>query len=311
MHIAVGKSNKGKKQFFKYGVLSLMALPALVYFIVNNYMPMFYMFIAFKKISWKLGLFGSPWVGLDNFKFLFTTPDAWLMTRNTIGYNLLFLVISPVVSIFMAVLLAEIAGKLLRKLYQSAFIIPSLVSMTVVGYALYAFLNPTLGFVNTILGKVGKDGPDWYNVSAYWPYILTFTHIWKGCGYGSIVYLASIVGIDQSFYEAALIDGAKRSQKIRYITIPMIMPVVITLLLLNVGRIFYSDFGLFYQVPMNAGLLKKATLVIDVYVYKMLITQGDLAKSSAAGFYQSMVGFALVMLSNLVVRKIDPDSALF
>lgn len=306
-----GTELKKKKQWKRYLPLTLMALPAIIYLLVNNYLPYAGLSIAFKKVNFRDGIWNSPWCGLDNFKFLFSSPDTARITMNTILYNLVFIFTGLVGSVAMAILLSELQSSGSRKFFQSSFIIPYLVSMTVVGYIVYAFLDPRLGLVNKMLEALGKEPVEWYVESKYWPYILAFVNFWKNTGYSSILYLASITSIDRSLYEAAALDGATRWQRIRYITLPSLVPLMVTLTLLNVGRIFYSDFGLFYQVPMASGMLQSTTEVIDTYVYRMLIISGDIGKSSAAGFYQSIVGAILVIVSNLIARKVSPENALF
>lgn len=310
--ILVTKKRSSAKTFKRYLPLSLMALPAVIFFLINNYMPIFGLFIAFKDVNYVDGIFKSPWAGIKNFKYLFSSPDSFLITRNTIVYNLVFIFFGLILAVSVAILLNEIRGAIMPKVYQTAFIIPYLVSYTVVGYVLYAFLSPDYGLANSFITNIlGGEAVNWYNEASKWPPILVFVHLWKGCGYSSVLYLAAIVGIDSSFYEAAIIDGAGRWQKIRYITLPMILPVIITLTLLAVGRIFYADFGLFYQTTLNSGMLQSTTSVIDTYVYRALIQTGDIGMSAAAGFYQSIVGFVLVMITNLTVRKISSEDALF
>lgn len=307
---AVGHTTT-RKFFRNYGALSLMALPAVVYFIINNYMPMAGVVIAFKRLNYVQGIWNSPWVGLANFRFLFATPDAFIITRNTVLYNLVFIALNLILSVMVAILLNEISGTGMHRFYQSAFVVPYMVSYAVIGYVVYAFLSPDHGLLNSAIVNVfGGKAIDWYTSPQYWPYVLVLTNAWKSVGYGSILYLAAIVGIDGEFYEAALIDGAGRWQRIRYITIPMILPVVITLTLLNIGHIFTANFGLFYQTTMNSGMLP-TTNVIDTYVYRALMNTGDMGMSSAAGFYQSIVNFCLVLLANAVVRKISRENALF
>lgn len=306
-----GTALRKRKQWERYLPLTLMALPAIAYLLINNYLPYVGLSIAFKKVNFRDGVWNSPWCGLDNFKFLFSSPDAFRITMNTILYNLVFIFTGLIGSVATAILLAELRGSGSRKFFQSSFIVPYLVSMTVVGYIVYAFLDPRLGLVNKLLEMLGKDTVEWYVESKYWPYILVFVNFWKNTGYSSILYLASITGIDQSLYEAAALDGSSRWQRIRYITLPSLVPLMVTLTLLNVGRIFYADFGLFYQVPMASGMLQRTTEVIDTYVYRMLIISGDIGRSSAAGFYQSIVGAILVVVSNLFARKVSPENALF
>ncbi|RKP56243.1 sugar ABC transporter permease [Cohnella endophytica] len=304
--------NRFGRKLRKFGPLYLMMIPGLIYLAINNYLPMFGLSIAFKDINYRKGIWGSDWIGLKNFEYLFKTSDAYLITRNTILYNVAFIIIGLVVAVGVAILLNEIKNKIASRLYQSLIILPFLISMVLVSYLVYAMLSIDNGFVNkTILPALGLDPISWYNEPKYWPYILVFVNVWKGAGYACIVYLAAIIGIDPEYYEAATLDGASKWQQIRKITIPLISPVIIMLTLLGIGRIFYSDFGLFYQVPMNSGALFDTTNVIDTYVFRGLMQLGDIGMSSAAGFYQSLVGFILVLLSNYIVRKINRENALF
>ncbi|WP_261304216.1 ABC transporter permease [Paenibacillus andongensis] len=301
-----------KKRIWKYSPLYLMMLPGIAYLIINNYLPMFGLTIAFKDINFTKGIWGSDWVGFQNFKFLFQTSDAYIITRNTILYNVAFILIGLIVAVGFAILLNEIKSKIASRLYQSIIILPFLISMVLVSYLVYSMLSMESGFMNkTILPALGLEPISWYNEPKYWPIIITLVHTWKGAGYACIIYLAAIIGIDPEYYEAAKLDGASKWQQIRTITIPLITPVIIMLTLLAIGRIFYSDFGLFYQVPMNAGALFSTTNVIDTYVFRGLLQLGNIGMSSAAGFYQSLVGFVLVIVSNYVVRKINKENALF
>ena len=296
----------------RYLALGVMMLPGLLYLLINNYLPMFGLFIAFKNVDFAKGVFCSDWVGLANFKYLFLTSDAWIITRNTIGYNVLFIAVNLVVAVSLALALNEVASRKARRFYQSAMLLPMLISMVIVSYLVYAMLSMETGFVNqTVLPWLGIGEISWYTERRYWPYILTMVHTWKGAGFLSVVYYAAIVGIDQEMFEAATIDGASRVQQITRITLPLLVPVITMMTLMAIGRIFYSDFGLFYQVPLASGPLMEATSVIDTYVYQGLILLGDVGMSSAAGFYQSIVGFLVVLLSNLLVRKTNPDNALF
>lgn len=299
------------KKVKKFIPLYVMMIPGLAYLIINNYMPMPGLVIAFKNYSAKKGIYGSPWCGLANFKYLFVTEDAWIITRNTILYNLAFIVINTVLSIAVAIILSELNSRF-KKFYQSAILLPHLLSTVIIAYLVYGFLCVDTGFVNSsILSALGKEPIMWYSETKYWPFILIFVSAWKSVGYSCIVYLATILGFDRAYYEAATIDGCSKWQQITKITIPMLKPTIIMLTLMSVGRIFYSDFGLFYQVPMNSGLLFPVTQTIDTYVFRSLITLGNVSMSSAAGVYQSLVGFILVLGANLAVRKLDPESALF
>lgn len=306
------KKRKGHKISKKYWPLYLMMLPGCLYLLINNYIPMAGIVIAFKKVNFSTGIFDSPFVGLENFKFLFQTKDAFVITRNTILYNVAFIVVNMIVGIFLAILICEIQSKFAKKIYQSAVLVPFLMSMVILSYIVYALFSSENGMVNnTIMPFLGKEPISWYNEPKYWPAILIITNCWKGVGYGCLIYISTIIGIDKSYYEAAQLDGASRWQLIRHITLPGLKTTVITLTLLSVGRIFYSDFGLFYQVPMNSGTILDTTNVIDTYVYRALLQLGNVGMASAAGVYQSLVGFVIVLLSNLVVKKMDADSALF
>ncbi|WP_419874893.1 ABC transporter permease [Candidatus Pristimantibacillus sp. PTI5] len=301
-----------KAKWKKYAPLFLLMIPGLAYLIINNYLPMFGMIIAFKDINYAKGILGSDWIGFKNFEYLFKTTDAYIITRNTILYNVLFILINTVGAIATAILLNEVRKKFFQRFYQSIIILPHLISMVIVSYLVYAMLSSDTGFINnTVLPIFGMDNISWYSEKQYWPYILTIVNIWKGVGFLSVVYLASIISIDPEYYEAATLDGASRWQQIRTITLPLIMPVITMMTLLAIGRIFYSDFGLFYQVPMDSGVLAETTNVIDTYVYRALMNLGDVGMSSAAGVYQSIVGFVLVIVSNYIVRKYNKENALF
>jgi len=300
------------KRVVKYRTLLLMALPAVIYFLVNNYLPMFGVIIAFKSINFADGIWGSKWIGLKNFEYLFKTDDAFVITRNTILYNVVFIALNTIISIALAILLNDIKNRFFSRSYQSLILLPYLISMVIVGYLVLAMLDVEKGYMNnTILPMFGINEISWYSETKYWPFILTIVNVWKGVGYLCIIYLAAIIGIDHEYYEAATIDGASRWQQVKNITIPLITPIITIMTLLAIGRIFYSDFGLFYQVPLNTGILMPVTNTIDTYVYRALITMGDIGMSSAAGLYQAVVGFALVLLSNYIVAKINPDNALF
>ena len=306
------KKGKKKNVLKEYWPLYLMMLPALLYLLINNYIPMAGMVIAFKKLNFAKGIWASPWAGLKNFKFLFASKDAWIITRNTLLYNVAFILVNMVVGIAIAILITEVRNTKLKKIYQSAILLPFLMSMVILSYIVYALLSAENGLVNnSILPLFHIDPIQWYQKPKYWPAILIIANCWKGVGYGCLIYIASLIGIDPSFYEAARLDGASKWQEITKITLPSLVPTIITLLLLSIGRIFYSDFGLFYQVPMRSGLISSVTDTIDVFVYKGLTQLNDVGRASAAGFLQSVLGFVLVLTANFIVRKIDEDNALF
>ncbi len=287
--------------------LDFMIMPGFLYFIINNYIPMFGIYIAFKKVDYSKGLWGSDWVGLDNFKYLFSTTDAFIITRNTILYNVAFIVLGLISGIVVGICLAELYSKLLQKTYQTVILLPQLISFVIVSYIVYALLSNETGLITKLIG----GSVNFYSEPKYWPFILIFINIWKQLGYNGIVFLSSIVGIDYSMYEAARVDGASKWQQIRSITIPQLKPTIMTLFLLQVGRIFYSDFGLFYQVPLNAGALMDVTNTIDTYVYRALMVNNNISTASAASTYQAVVGFVLVLVVNMIVRKVDRENAMF
>ncbi len=293
-----------------------MVMPATLWFIFFSYLPMIGTVISFKEYrvspdGFLASIANSKWVGFDNFKFLFSTEDALVITRNTLLYNAVFIVAGLVLAVALAIVLSEIANKRLAKLYQTGMFLPYFLSWVIVGYFVYSFLSFDRGMINNIAKALGKDPTQWYSEPAYWPLILILVFLWKSIGYNSVVYLASIMGIDRSLYEAAMIDGANKWQQIRNITLPMLTPLMTIMTLLAVGRIFYADFGLFYQVPRDSGTLYSVTNVIDTYVYRGLKTTGEIGMSTAAGLYQSFVGFVLVITSNFIVRKFNKDNALF
>lgn len=290
-------------------VLHFMVIPGMIYFLVNNYFPMLGMFIAFKDIDFSKGIWASDWVGFKNFEYLFATGDAWIMIRNTVSYNLCFIVLGTMMGVTSGIMLNEVIFKKMKKFYQTSILLPQLISIIIIAYIVYAFLSNESGLINGLLGEGNEI--NFYNTRIYWPFILVFVYIWKSVGYSSIIYLSSIVGIDNSLFEAARVDGANKMKQIFLITIPLIRPTIITMVLLNVGKIFYSDFGLFLQVPMNSGSLFPVTQTIDTYVYRSLLTLNDIALSSAASVFQSIVGFAVVLLANGIVRKVDRENALF
>lgn len=299
-----------KKMIWRYRYLYLLMVPGMIYLFINNYMPMAGLIIAFKKVNFRTGIWKSPWCGFQNFKYLFATKDAWIITRNTILYNLVFIVLGLVVSVALAIFLSEVTNKKLRSFHQACVLIPYIISYVVVSYLVYAFLGSN-GLLNKgILEATGRETINWYLEAKYWPFILVLVNTWKNAGYASVIYLATVLGFDESVYEAAKLDGASAWQKIRYITIPLLKPTIITLTMLNVGRIFYSDFGLFYQVPQNSGAILSVTNVLDTYVYRGLLELGDISMSSAAGLYQSVVGFAIIMAANALVRKVSPEDAI-
>jgi len=296
--------------------LFIMLLPGLIVMLINNYLPMAGVVLAFKKYrlhgNYITSILKSEWVGFKNFEFFFKSPYAYTITRNTILYNVVFIILGLVVPVALAIALNEITGKRLSKLYQSVMFLPYFLSWIIVGYLAYSFLSIEFGFLNRgVLQSLGLDPVHWYSEPKYWPLIIIFFQMWKYTGYNIVVYIAAIAGINQEYYEAAAIDGAKKLQQIRYITLPMLQPMMIILTLFAVGRIFNADFGLFFNVTRNSGALYSVTNVIDTYVYNALRNSSDIGMTAAAGLYQAVVGCITVSVANLIVRKIDSDKALF
>jgi putative aldouronate transport system permease protein len=294
----------------------LMILPGTIWFLIFAYMPMFGTILAFKDFrihpdGFFASVFNSKWVGLKNFEYLFTTNDAYIITRNTILYNLGFIILGLITAVGFAIMLNELVNKRMAKVYQTGMFLPHFLSWVIISYFAFTFLSVDKGTLNHIITFFGGDPISWYSEVKYWPLIIIFVGIWKGVGYNSVIYLAAITGIDKSYYEAAVIDGATKWKQARYITIPLLKPLMIILTILAIGGIFRSDFGLFYQLPKDSGALYPVTNVIDTFVYRGLINMGDIGMSTAAGLYQSLVGLVLILVANYIVRKIEKDHAIF
>lgn len=290
--------------------LIFLASPAIIYKLIFFYIPLIFLLLAFKKFRYDLGLWGSEWVGWGNFRFFFESDTAWLVTRNTILYNLAFMTVTTVFALAAAIMMNELSRKL-QKVYQTVMFLPYFLSWVVVGYIVLAFLDQQNGFLNELLVASGTGPVRWYQDPVYWPWILTIVHVWKSIGFTALIYFAGIIGIDPSFYEAARIDGASRWQMICKITLPSLSPLIIILLIMEMGKIFRADFGLFYFIPNDTSFLYNATDVIDTYVYRSMRVVGDLGMSTAVGLYQSIVGLVLVLATNAIIRKIDSNNALW
>lgn len=293
-------------------ILLSMIVPGFILFFLFNYLPMFGIIIAFKEINYGLGILKSPWIGFKNFEYLFKTVDAYIITRNTVLYNAAFIILGTFVSVAVAIALNEIKQKFLARFYQSVMFFPYFLSWIAISYLAFSYLSVDLGFINNVIFKnLGIEPVMWYSEPKYWPFILTLVNLWRYTGYNSVIYLAALMGISPTYYEAAQIDGANKWQQIRHITIPLLSPTIVILVLLAIGRIFYADFFLFFNVPLNNGALFDTTNVIDTYVYRALIQMGDIGMAAAASLYQAVIGFCLVLVSNLIVRKIDKEKSLF
>lgn len=301
---------KRKKAQMNFGLL-MLAFPGLVFLIGYYYIPMIGgLIIPFKKMDVAKGIFGSDWCGLENFKFFFNSPDVWTITRNTIGLNAIFILVTLLLSVLVALGLYELTRRKV-KVFQTCLFVPYFISWVVGSYIVYALLSPDLGVVPNLMEKLGMAIPNFYNEPKYWGIILTLAYIWKHLGYNALIFYATLIGMDSTLHEAAAIDGATKSQRIRYICIPHLMPTIVLMGLLMVGKIFYADFGMFYFLPRNSGTLYSITDVIDTYVFRSLRVSGNIGMSSAVALYQSLVGFVLVLSVNLIVKKRNKDYALF
>ncbi|WP_199563402.1 sugar ABC transporter permease [Oceanispirochaeta sp. M1] len=290
----------------------LMMLPGIILLILINYLPMFGNIIAFKEIDYSLGILKSPWIGFENFTFMFANNDSWIAIRNTLGYNITFIITNIIGSVALAIGLNEVRNRRAAKIYQVLIIMPHFISMVVVSYLVYAFLGYHSGYVNDFLKNTLHLEPiSWYMSPQHWPFILIIVNSWKAWGYGTVIYLATMMGFDPQIYEAATIDGAGRMKQIMKITIPLLMPIITLMFILSLGRIFNSDFGLFYQVTRGSGALIKTTQTLDTLVYRSLILVGDIGMSSAAALFQSFVGFLTIITFNMIIRKMSPDRAMF
>ena len=305
------KKNGFLKKLHKYRVYLLMLSPAVIYTLIFAYYPMTGVVMAFKKYNYAGGIWGSPWNGLDNFAFFFKSGQAGLVTRNTVLYNLAFILIGTFVQVAGAVFLTEIRGKRFRKVSQSMMFLPYFISWVIVGVMAFNIFSSDYGFINRLITMFGGEKISFYTTPQCWPFILIFFNVWKGVGYGSVMYLAAIMGIDTSVYEAAAIDGANVFQRIFKVTIPMIMPTMVILLLMSVGGIFKGNFDLFYNLVGNNGLLYNYTDVIDTLAMRALISSNDFGMSAAIGLFQSVLCFVTVTIVNKLVSLYDRDYALF
>jgi ABC-type polysaccharide transport system, permease component len=291
--------------------LLLLALPAILLLFVFSYLPMGGIIIAFKKFRVDLGIFKSPWVGFKNFEFFFSSSDAWRSIRNTLVMNFLFIVVGTVFAVGFALLIFNIRSKRLVKTYQTVAIFPSFLSWVVVGYITYALLEPNGGLINQFLAVFGIDTVNWYSDASKWPAILLITNLWFATGNQSLFYFAALMGIEKDYFEAASLDGASKWQEIKYIILPFLTPLITIMTILAIGRIFRANFDMFFVIPRNVGGLYATTDVIDTYVYRSLIKIGDVGMSAAVGLFQSVVGFVLILATNIIVNKVEPENSLF
>jgi len=302
------------KDFVSKGTLFLMSIPALAHVCLFGYVLLPWLLVAFKRFRAADGLWGSRWVGFENFKFLFTsTAKGWIVTRNTLAYNAAFIVLGTILALALAVLIAEIFGTIWCKLFQTMLFVPNFLSWVVVGYAAFALFDSRSGMLNAFLESIGADGIQWYQSPEYWPFIIITSGIWKSLGVSALIYVAAILAIDPEIYESAQLDGANKWQQTRLITLPLIRPHIIVLTLLAIGRIMSSDFGLFYQLPRTYQYttLLSTVDVLDTFVYRSLISLNQIGMATAAGLFQSVIGLVMILIVNWVIRRIYPEQALF
>lgn len=292
-------------------VLLLMCLPAVAFFLVFSYAPMPGIWIAFTNFNYRDGIFGSPFVGLQNFEFLIKSGQLWLLTRNTVLYNIAFIVLGNILQIALAIMLNEIRLKYFKKVSQTIMFLPYFISVVLIGVIAFNLFNYDTGAINALIEATGGDPVKIYSTAGLWPFIIVGVHLWQSTGYGSIVYFAAIMGIDKTLFEAAAIDGASAWQRIRYVILPSLKPTFIILLLFSMGGIMHGNFGLFWNLVGNNAQLFATTDIIETSVYRMVMTQNNFTTSTAVGLYQSIFGFALVMLANWIVRRMNKDYALF
>lgn len=311
---ASGRFSKAKKTL----MLLTMVAPGAIWLLLLRYLPMGGIILAFKNYkiypkdpTFLNNLIHSKWVGLDNFKFLFTTGDSWVMIRNTPAYNIVFIILGVIIPVAFAIMMSELSKKFVAKTYQTLMFFPYFLSWVVVSYFLNAFIDAQYGLIPMAQRAAGETAVSWYTTPGPWPYIIVFANLWKNVGYSTVLYLAAITGIDQTQYEAAAIDGASKWQQILHVTLPNLRTMIAILFILNVGKIFNADFGLFWNVPMQNGALFSVTQVIDTYIYRVLMNTGNIGQSTAAGLLQNIVGFICIIGANAVVKKIDSDSTLF
>lgn len=288
-----------------------LAMPAVILLALFSYLPMFGIVLAFKNYKVPKGIWGSPWAGLENFRFFLESQDAWRVTRNTLGLNFMFIIVGTAGAVIFALIMYEVKKAKHVKLYQTVSILPHFISWVAVSYIVYALLDPTKGIINRVIESFGGEGISWYSEAKYWPLILLIVSLWHSVGYGSIIYYASLMGMDSGLMEAAEIDGATKLQRVWHVAIPHLVPIVIIKVILGIGGIFNADFGMFYNVTRDVGALYPTTDVIDTYVYRALMQQGNIGMSSAVGLIQSIVCTTTLVLTNAVVKKISPENTLF
>lgn len=305
-----GKKKSRIQEFKKNLPLTILALPAMLLIFVFKYIPMYGLILPFKDFDYATGLLKSPWCGFKNFEYLFTNDDVLRATRNTVLYNLVFIVAGMIVALAVALMLFEMSKRVV-KVTQTLLLLPFFISYIVVSYAVNGMLDMNNGLLNNLLQALGKEPILWYNEPRYWPAIIVLVAIWKGMGYAGLVYYAALMGTNMELYDAAKVDGASKWKQMWHVSLPSLRPMISIMLILDFGKILSTDFGLFYNVPMNSPLLYETTDVLSTYTYRALMSIGNIGMSSATSFYTSVVGLFLVLLCNWIVRKVSEENALF
>lgn len=304
------KKTRKKVGFWENLQMFIMILPGMAFLIAFNYLPLPGIIIAFKKFNPYKGVFGSEWVGIQNFEFFFSSQDATRTIGNTLLYSVSFLVIDLLAAVTLALMLYYLRNRLATKFYNTVVIIPKFMSMVIIAFIVYSILSPSYGLLNQIIKLFGGSPVNWYSNPKYWPVILTLTHIWQSVGMNSILYYSSLMSMDNSLTEAAQMDGANRIHQIKHVVIPHLVPIMVITTILAIGNLFSGSLDLFYQIPKNQGLLYSTTDTINTYVYRALL-EGSLEKSAAINLFQSGIGFVLVVATNAIVKKISPENSLF
>ena len=324
LRMANGRRGWGVGERKKNLAYLLMLLPGVIFLLTFHYLPMPTIIMAFKKYQlaippkdfWLQNRFlyslfyQSPWVGLKNFEFIFSGPDMRIFLRNTLGYNLIFMCTGVIFGVGVAVAINELRQRFAAKLYHTILFVPYFLSWIIVTYIVYAFISSN-GIINKMMLSMGRPGVELYTKTNVWPFIFVIANIWRYAGYSSIIYLATLTGFSQDLYEAAAIDGAGKWKQFRFITFPQLVPTIVLLQILAVGRILYGDFDMFYNLPNGSGVIRQASLTLDVYVYNSMKSAQHLGLPAAAAFFQSSIGFAMVLITNAIVRKVEPEMAMF
>lgn len=310
MRTKVVKVKPSKKMIRESISMGMLAIPGVIFLLIFNYVPMFGIVIAFKNFKPLKGILGSEWCGVDNFKYFFTSNDAWVTIRNTILYNIAWLILGTICAVGLALMFYSVKSRKALKVYNTVILMPKFLSAVLLSFVVETFLNYRYGYLNQIITSAGANQIDWYTKPEIWPFILTVVKIWATVGVGSMIYYASLMSMDEGLLDAARVDGANKLQQIWHVMIPHLIPIIVIQNIINIGHMFSADFGLFYQVPQNIGLLYPTTDVINTYTFRAL-QAGHLSRATAVGLAQSVAGFILVVITNSIVKKVSPENRLY